>query len=347
MCTHSAPESNTAYSVLCSFLRSGNFKTQFFWAAGLVKNVHVIFQTVRTCMQIPCTHEAPFSSLLSRNGSCLPRQDILGLKVDGMDQARHTGRSTAPCAHETARACVQEHSPLPRRLSLPGLIVMTFQRLSSRRRLQSLRPSETFKRLVRHEMSICRVLQIPSRSRCHGVTLVRKLRFTALYWPSNGVHRWVFKNEGLKLQQTTTQALKNCSILFFSIVGQSRHCPDRFDDANRYALCTTFSGSHLASGDRDHDGWPGPRPTRPRPPRQFSSNFTIAIFWIRVSQKNACQTHSLSIHLWETKPRWKKAKKKKKKKKRRLISRVWFVRNLRTMLCTPLTWIWRPCAVFV
>ena len=32
-------------------------------------------------------HEAPFSSLLSRNGSCLPWQDILGLKVDGMDQA--------------------------------------------------------------------------------------------------------------------------------------------------------------------------------------------------------------------------------------------------------------------
>ena len=38
-------------------------------------------------MQIPCTHEAPFSSLLPFNGSCLPRQDILGLKVDGMDQA--------------------------------------------------------------------------------------------------------------------------------------------------------------------------------------------------------------------------------------------------------------------
>ena len=120
------------------------------------------------------------------------------------------------------RGCVQEHSTLPRRLSLPGLIVMTFQRLSSRRRLQSLRPLETFQRRVRHEMSICRVLQIPSRPPCHGVTLVRKLRFTALYWPSNGVHRCVFKNEGLKLLQTTTQASKNCSIfkiLFFSIVG--------------------------------------------------------------------------------------------------------------------------------
>ena len=107
MCAHSAPESNTAYYVLSSSLRSGNFKTQFFWAAGLGRNVHVISQTMRTCMQIPCTHEAPFSSLLSRNGSasCLPRQDILGLKVDGMIRLRHTGRSTAPCAHETV--CVR------------------------------------------------------------------------------------------------------------------------------------------------------------------------------------------------------------------------------------------------
>ena len=98
-------------------------------------------------MQIPCTHGAPFSSLLSRNGSCLPLQNILGLEVDGMDQAAAycTGRSTPSCAHETANACVREHSrsTLPRRLSFPGLIVMTFQRLSSRR-IQSSRPSETF-----------------------------------------------------------------------------------------------------------------------------------------------------------------------------------------------------------
>ena len=38
-------------------------------------------------MQIPCAHAAPFSSLLSCNGSCLPRQDILGLEVDGIDHA--------------------------------------------------------------------------------------------------------------------------------------------------------------------------------------------------------------------------------------------------------------------
>ena len=120
--------------------------------------------------------------------ACLPRQDILELKVDGMDQAGYGIQADPQHRVPTRRrACVQEHSTLPRRLSLPGLIVMTFQRLSSRRRLQSLRPSETFQRLVRHETSICRVLQIPSRPRCHGVTLVRKLRFKALYWLSNGV----------------------------------------------------------------------------------------------------------------------------------------------------------------
>ena len=125
-------------------------------------------------------------------------------KLTAWIRLRHTGRSTAPCAHETA--CVQEHSTLPRRLSLPGLIVMTFLRLSSKRRLQSLRPSETFQRLVWHETSICRVMQIPSRPRCHGVTLVRKLRFTALYWPSNGVSLQK-RRPSLKLLQTTTQAL--------------------------------------------------------------------------------------------------------------------------------------------
>ena len=73
--------------------------------------------------------------------------DILGLEVDGMDQAAAycscTGRSTPSCANETANACVREHSTLPRRVSLSGLIVMAFQRLSSRR-IQSSRPSETF-----------------------------------------------------------------------------------------------------------------------------------------------------------------------------------------------------------
>ena len=113
----------------------------------LAKNVHVPSQTVRTCMKIPCTHGAPFSSLLFRNGSCLPLQNILGLEVDGMDQAAAycTGRSTPSCAHETANACVREHSTLPRRLSLPrshryDVPEVEFKKL----RIQSSRPSETF-----------------------------------------------------------------------------------------------------------------------------------------------------------------------------------------------------------
>ena len=46
---------------------------------------------------------------------------------------------TISCAHELANVCVRELSTLPRRMSLPGLIVMTFRRLSSRRRLATLR----------------------------------------------------------------------------------------------------------------------------------------------------------------------------------------------------------------
>ena len=110
MCAHSAPESNTAYYVLSSSLRSGNFKTQFSWAAGLGKNVHVLSQTVRACMQIPCTHEAPFSSLLSATAAlavCLGKT-FWDSKLTAWIRLRHTGRSTAPCAHETA--CVRERT---------------------------------------------------------------------------------------------------------------------------------------------------------------------------------------------------------------------------------------------
>ena len=206
------------------------------------------------------------------------------------------------------RARVQEHSPLHRRLSLPGLIVMTFQRLSWRRRLQSLRPSETFQRLVRHEMSICRVLQFQ-------VVLDATVSLWSVNWDlqryTGRVHRWVFKNEGLK---ASTDDHPSTQKLLYSFLFDSRATATLPHIASKMRTAMPCAPrSHLASGDRDHDG--RPRPTRPRPPRQFSSNFTIAIFWVRFSQKNACQTHSLLIHLWETKPRWKKAKKKEKKKK--------------------------------
>ena len=79
-----------------------------------------------------------------------------------------------------------------------------------------------------------------SSTLAHGVTLLHKPRFTALYWPSTVK---LFKNEGQKLLQTTAQELENCSFLFFSFrwSGSNRDpAPHRFDDANRYALCTTF-----------------------------------------------------------------------------------------------------------
>ena len=147
-CVHTQllnPTQHTKYYPLPSDLETSKLH---FPGEVLAKNVHVLSQTTRTCMKTPCTHGAPFCSLPSRNGSCLPRQDILlllGLEVDGMDQAAAycTDRSTPSCAHETANACVREHSTFPRRLSLPGLIVRTLQGLSSRR-IQSSRPSQTF-----------------------------------------------------------------------------------------------------------------------------------------------------------------------------------------------------------
>ena len=68
-------------------------------------------------MQIPCresTHEAPFSSLPSRNGSCLSRQDILGLEVDGMDQAVAYWQIYAIVrSQDCVPACMREHNTFP------------------------------------------------------------------------------------------------------------------------------------------------------------------------------------------------------------------------------------------
>ena len=97
---------------------------------------------------------------------------------------------------------------------------------------------------------------------------------------------WLFINEGQKLQQTTTQALENCSFTFLfdsrTLIATLRHIALTTQTAMPCA-----PRSYLASGD--HDRWPGPRPTRPPPLHlQFSSNFTIEIS-VRVSQKNDCQ----------------------------------------------------------
>ena len=110
---HSAPESNTS----SSSLRSGNFKTSFSWAVGLGKNVNVISQKVKTCMQIPCTHEAPFTVRLSS----VPRPQLSALtRHSGARSWRHgSGCGILADLHYRAptrqRACVREHSDVEHR----------------------------------------------------------------------------------------------------------------------------------------------------------------------------------------------------------------------------------------
>ena len=107
VCANSAPESNTA----SSSLRSGNFKTPFSWAVGLGKNVNVISQTVRTCMQIPCTHEAP----------SVPQPQVSALtRHSGTRSWRHgSGCGILADLHYHAptrqRAWVREHSDIEHR----------------------------------------------------------------------------------------------------------------------------------------------------------------------------------------------------------------------------------------
>ena len=131
---------------------------------------------------------------------------------------------------------------------------------------------------------------------------------------------FVFINEGLKLLQTTAQELENCSFLFSSIVGFKLDTVlHRFDHANRYALCTTSTPSLWRSRSIIR--------TPPNP----SATLAVLLqlhdrdFSSRLEKKNAFQTHSLSIHLWDNKPRREKAKKKTKKK-----HAGWFSRGVRS-----------------
>ena len=194
--------------------------------------------------------------------------------------------------------CVQEQSALPRRLSLPGLIVMTFQK-SSRRRPNPRNPQTLL--LVRPETSSCRVLQIPSRPR--GVTPVRKRRFTALYWPSNGVSLQKRRPKASTDDRPSTRTLL-FSFLFDSraLIATLRHIAS----TTQTALCPVHTWPLAIAIDDPDPVQPVRRPFSSPP----ISDLGIPV---RVSQKNACQTHFLSIHLWENKPRWEKPKKKKKK----------------------------------
>ena len=189
VCAHSAPESNTA----SSSLRSGNFKTSFSWAAGLGKNVNVISQTMRTCMQIPCTHEAPFTARLSSvpqpQLSALTRQSG-NSKLMAWIRLWHTGRSTLSCAHKTA--CVRARTQwrwTQTTVTLPSPFQVSSLWLSGGWvQEDDSKPWETFACPAWNEYLSCSANSKLSSTLAEGVTLVRKASLTASRCrTSNGV----------------------------------------------------------------------------------------------------------------------------------------------------------------
>ena len=133
--------------------------------------------------------------------------------------------------------------------------------------------------------------------------------------------------------QTTAQALENCSFLFDSRRSNRDTAPHRFDDANRCALCITFT----TFGDRDRD-IDDPTRTPPNPSAAVAvllqlkdRNFSSSVAKERLS-------NSFAFDSFVRKQASVRESKKRKK------TQVDFpggggggvVRNLRTMLCTPL-----------
>ena len=224
------------------------------------------------------------SSVPRRKGSCLPQQDILWLEVDGMDQA----------------VAYWQFYTIVRALDLDGVCACENTIRCPDDRPWQVSSSWRTRGWGQEEDSD------PRNSRSSET-------FASLAWDGESL-----QNEGLKLLQTTAQALKNS--LFISFLFASRHiyklsgdtAPHRLDHANRYALCTTFTHICLCL-------WRSRSMTRTRPTLPFALAvlllFTIAIS-VRVLQKDACQNHSFSVYLWENKPWWQKAKKKKEKKRR-------------------------------
>ena len=140
------------------------------------------------------------------------------------------------------RACVQEHSAFPRRLSLPGFIVMTFQMLSSRR-FQSSRPSQTFACPAWDERvfaGFCKFQVVLDASLAHGVILLSKPRFTALYWPSTVK---LFKYKGQKPKASSDDRPSTRKLLFSlhldsrALIATLRHIASTTRTAK---LCTMF-----------------------------------------------------------------------------------------------------------
>ena len=262
-CVHTQllnPTQHTKYYPLPSDLETSKLH---FPGYILGKNVHVLSQTVRTCMKIPCTH-----GLLSANfcpataavclgktfccfsgtrswrhgsGCSILHWQIYTRRVRQMRACENTVRSPDDCPFQVSslwrsRGWVQEEFN-PRRLLL-----------------------------VRPETGICRVLQIPSRPRRQPtVSLCSTNRDLQRY---TGRQRW---NSSKTKAKSSYRRPPKHSKLLFSFLFDSRALIATLRCialTTREPLCLVH---HVhAFGDRDR--WPGPRPNRQPPLHlQFSS----------------------------------------------------------------------------
>ena len=271
-------------------------------------------------------------SLLSRNRSCLPWQDILVLEVDGMDQAvAYWQIYTFVGPHDSVRACVREHSDVEHRTQWRCPVPSKSYRYDV--------PEVEFKKMTQILRDFC----MSGLKRVFVVLCKFQVVLNACPRRHSGAVNWdwqrhdagrqtVFKNEGPKLLQTTAQALENCSFLFDSRRSNRDTAPHRFDDANRYALCITFT----PFGDRDRDRWLDPDPAQPVRRRCSSPATSRSQFQFECCKRTPVKLIRFRFICKKTSLG---GRKQKRKKKRRLIFRGGFVRNLRTMLCTPLFFI--------
>ena len=183
-----------------------------------------ISHTVKTCMQIigrESTHDAPFSSLPSRNGSCLSRQDILGLELSW----RHrSGCGIMPdLRRDGVRARTQYVSPtiVPSKSHR-----YDFPQVEFKRKTPFLATHRDFCLSGLRRVIVCWVLQIPSRRRrwpTVSLWSVNRDWFTELYWPSNGVSLQKRRPSLIKLLRCTDDrpSIRNLlfSFRYFGIFG--------------------------------------------------------------------------------------------------------------------------------
>ena len=119
--------------------------------------------------------------------------------------------------------------------------------------------------------------------------------------------------------------------LFFSIVAalidNRDTAPHRFDDANRYTLCITFT----PFGDRDIDD-----PTR-TPPNPSAAVAVLLQLQDRNFSSSVAKGRLSNSFAFDSFVRKQASVGESKKRKKTQVDFSWgLVRNLRTMLCTPL-----------